>query len=305
MSVEEKSTGVSDELKAEIDTAVGEVVATADSARAERAAAADPSKANLKQAKVEDAPKAEKQEPAKKEEAQPEAQPGSVTDDLVERAVKAGMSIADAKEFQKADALERVCAVLEKRGPAGGEAGDKKDEKTEDDPFASIPDLDPNEYDEKVVAGFKAMKDIIRKQHEALADMRKTGETRESVSFLDSQIATLGKAYTEAVGAAGVKLDPASPQAKARVELEGKFNVLSAGYKAAGQDVPKETVFKEAVSLVLGEVKSKADADEKDAALKKRDALKINRPSGADYKPKGDASAETASILDKKFFGKR
>ena len=45
--------------------------------------------------------------------------------------------------------------------------------------------------------------------------------------------------------------------------------------------------------------------DEKDAALKKRDALKISRPSGADYKPKGDAFAETASILDKKFFGKR
>lgn len=304
MSVEAKSTGVSEELKAEIDTAVGDVVATVEKERAERA---DPEagKTNLKQAKVEDAPKAKEEEPAKEEKAPPESKTVAVSDALVERAIKAGMSMADAKEFQKADALERVCAVLEKRGDAGAAAGDKKDEKAEDDPLSSIPDLDPNEYDEKVVAGFKAMKDLIRKQHEALADMRKTGETRESMSFLDSQIATLGKAYTEAVGAAGVKLDPASPQAKARAELEGKFNVLSAGYKAAGQDVPKETVFKEAVSLVLGEVKSKADADEKDAALKKRDGIKINRPSGADYKPKGDALAETASILDKKFFGKR
>jgi len=299
---EDDAVGASSELVAEIGAAVDVVVKESEKERAAVADAATGDKKDLRPVKVEDAPLTDKDE-GKGKKVDDEAPPVAITDALVERAVKSGMSIADAKAFQTADALERICSVLEKRGEV--KKVDEVEAQVVEDPFAAIPDLDPNEYDEKVVAGFKAMKDIIKKQHEALTDMRRDGSSREAVSFFDSQVAALGKAYAPVVGEGDrSKLDPKSPQAKTRAELESKFNVLTAGYKAAGQDIAKETVFNEAVSLVMGDVQAKATAAEKSAALDKRARLHLARPAGTEHKPQADAFADTAAALDRKFFGK-
>jgi len=126
------------------------------------------------------------------------------------------------------------------------------------------------------------------------------------VDWLDSQIQGLGEKYVEAVGA-GSKgaLQTGSPQAAKRAEVERKFKILEAGYKAAGEDVARESVFKEAVSLTLGEVSAKVESDKLDGKLEARQKQIIHRANGAIVTPKKDVYDETAEEIDRKFFGKK
>ena len=241
-----------------------------------------------------------------------EAKPGSITDAHLERAVKAGLSIADAKTFQSPEALERMCGLLEARkadDKAGADGKDGKgkegEQKPPDDPLAAIPDLDPNEYDEKVVAGFKAMKDIIRGQQAVINSLHTDGKARDS-SWIDGQMAGLGEAYVAAIGKGSrAELDPNSQQAQKRAELESKFNILTAGYKANGNTVDRETVFKEAVAVVLGDVAVKAATDLKAKKLEERGRQHITRPSGGMVSPATDKLGDVAGELDRKYFGKK
>jgi len=304
---EEKQAGVTVEssLRDEIDGAVTEVT---EKMQAEQKASEEkPVEENLSEEK----PAEEKKEEKPEEEVIPKDD--EIPDALIERAVKAGISIPDAKSFKKADALERMCGVLEKKQESAGNEKKAESDKKEDDPLAAIPDLDPkdldpDEYDEKVIAvvgAVKALKDIVRKQQETIDGLSRDGKSHES-SWFDSQVAALGKSYAEVVGDGDrAKLASGSPQAKKLADLESKFNVLSAGYKAAGQDVEKEAVFQEAVSLVIGDVKAQSEASLKAGELEKRKKLHINRPSGASVKATEDPESDVASELDRKFFGKK
>lgn len=309
---EETSGEVSTDLRAEIDGAVETVVSGLEAERQARDVAADVKKDVETEVDTSvDGSGGKTPEDGKKGDDDAGVIPPAITDALVERAVKAGMSISDAKTFQTADALDRMCSMLEKReagdGKGAGADGKGKDEKVEEevDPLAAIPDLDPEKYDENVVAGFKAMKDIIRKQHEAITGMRGEGKSRD-VSWFDGQVAALGEGFVEAVGTGDrSKLDPNGPQAKTLAALNDKFTVLSEGYKAAGKDMSRDSVFKEAVSIVLGDVQAKAEATVKAGELAKRSRLHIARPSGGSQKAATDAFSDVASDLDRKFFGKK
>lgn len=234
-----------------------------------------------------------------------DGKPGAITDEHIERAVKAGMTIADARSFQNAEVLERFCARLEeKKAVASAEKKDGDDVGKVEDPLSAIPDLDPAEYDEKVVNGFKAMKDLIRSQQQVIGELKSEGESRNGAWF-ENQIAALGEGFAGAVGAGDrSKLDPKGPQVAKRVELENKFKVLLAGYKAAGQDVDRGTIFKEAVSVVLGDVQAKAASDAKAKALADRAKQHVARPSGSKSGPTTDAFQDVAAMVDNKFFKK-
>jgi hypothetical protein len=324
-----EASAVPKELADEIEGAVGDVVASIEKDRAERIA-----KENARQAggqkpqedppeKPSDKPKQDLPSGETRSGEKPEGdtppngdkgkdgegdKPEPIPDALVERAIKAGMPYADVRSFKKQDALERVIGVLEKKhGAEGGDAagGEKKGGDGEADLVADIPDLDPDKYDEEVVKGFKAMKDIIRRQQQMLAGQQSEGKARDAAWF-DSQVAALGKDYVEAVGVGDrSKLVVGSPQSAKFAELESKFNVLAAGYKAAGKDVGRETVFKEAVAVVLGDVAAKVEATLKSEELERRKKMHVNRPSGNRATDKPDAFSEAAEVLDRKFFGKK
>jgi hypothetical protein len=230
----------------------------------------------------------------------------AITDDQLTRAVKAGMSLGEARTFRDGKALDRVCELLEQKAEKDGanKGDDKNGKNEEEDPLAGVPDLEPEEYDEKLVSGFKTMKDIIRKQHGLIKDMV-SRESKPDQSWIDDRIATLGDAYAESLGKGSTsKLDPNSPQAKKRAELNEKMNVLIAGYKAAGKDVDRGAVFGEAVSVVLRDVVQKAAEDAKAAELAKRSKQHTVRPGANKTAPTGDVLADVANAVDRKFFGK-
>ncbi len=300
-------------LSKEIDSAIDGVVEAnkAEKAKAEKVKTEDV---------VEDEPKEDLPEgealPPEKEEKSPEgktkvdenAQSVTITDSHIERAVKAGISMADAKAFTSPEALERVCGMLEGKPERESKSADGKDENETDEVVAlldGIPDLDPENYDDNIVAGFKAMKSVIKRLSDDNKELRQSG-SRQEVDWLDSQIQGLGEDYADVVGS-GAKgsLQAGSPEAVKRAEIERKFKVLEAGYKAAGEEASRESVFKEAVSLTLGESVAKVKTAKKEEALKSREKLIIARADGSRATPKRDALDETADEIDRKHFGKK
>ena len=209
-----------------------------------------------------------------------------VTDAQIERAIRCGISIADAK-LADPGFLDRTCDALEAASKASSGKSDEKPEgdgEDADDDF-EIPDLDPEEFDEKLVEGWKAMQNIIKKQS-ALIKQQAQGAIK---SWFDSQVESLGVDVGDKMGA-----------------LKTKYEVLSAGYKAAGEKVSESDVFSEASKLVLGdEIKAaKEKSDRED--LGKRNKLLINRPTHVDaQKAKGDPREEIIEEIGREFYGKK
>jgi len=321
-----ESPGIPADIKAGVESAIDDVVKNVQSEKAARESKATERGANgkfvakpkedLPPEEVHAGENAEDDTSANgKENADgktTEQTPVEISDAHVERAVKAGLSIADARSFKDAKALERVCDTLEK----AAKAPDKKDEKPNEtakdellDEINAIPDLENEKdaagetiYDDKIVATFKALKAIVLKQHGVIGELRKAGGPNAG-NFLDVQIAALGEGYTEALGAGATSaLDQKSEQAVKRSQLEGKFKVLEAGYKAAGQDVKPEEIFKEAASLVLGDVAAKVAEADKIKALAERSKQHVSRPGGSRTAPKSDPVESVAADVKKKFF---
>lgn len=204
-----------------------------------------------------------------------------VTDAQIERAVKLGISFADAKNTDPAF-LDRVCDAMEAKVPANAEAKDEVVEGAVDE--FEIPDLDPEVFDETLAAGWSAMKRLIAQQAEAIKNLSQGKQT----SWFDSKLNTLGVDV-------GDKKDA----------LKSKFDVLAAGYKASGQQVAEDEVFSEASRLVLGdELKAAKEKSDKED-LTKRNKLLVNRPTNHSTTPHKDPLDEVADEIDRKYFGKR
>jgi hypothetical protein len=283
-------TNVASDLASEIDSAVDSTMDALETQRAQEAEsetpANEPGDSGGEASTDDDASDDSTSQDGKSlESTTEETQAPSVPDELLQRAVKAGMDLSDARALagQDADAFERTLGIMEKSTSADDSQGDDDSGKTEDDPLAGIPDLDPDVYDDKIVGGFKAMKDIIRGQQETIKALKSNGE---SGSWLDQQ--------TEALGV--------NATAEQKAELSEQFDVLKSGYEAKGKEVSDEAVFQQAASLVLGDdIQAAVDAD-KAAKAKKRQ--KISRPSGQGTKSKADPLEEVASEIDRKYFSK-
>lgn len=216
----------------------------------------------------------------------------AVTDALLERAVKAGFSLGEARKFPSATMLEGVCDRLEVKASTddGGEGG-KKDEIEEVDLFEGLPDLDPEIYDEKIVAVFNGLKDVVRKQYSVIQGM----ETGKASTWFESQVSALGKPFEKALAVGSGKL----------AELKEQFDVLVAGYKASGkEDVDLKSVFDTAVTIALGDVKKEIADAAAEKVLGKRGKQHISRPSGKTSKPTTDAFEDVAKEIDAKFSDK-
>ena len=290
-------------LQDEIDAEVDSVVATADAARAEKTATAKADEevptepGEIPPAKKDDLPPSKKQEGDEDDDAESTGaegdEPGVITDEHLERAVKVGMTITDAKTFQDAKALDNVISILEAKAKPEGESHVTETDDDED-PLSGIPELDPEVYDDKLIAVVESLKAIIGGQHKTIKGMKSESEARAG-SWFDGQVDSLGKDIGDAL-----REQPAK-----RAELKDKFDVLSAGYKAAEKDVGNDVVLKEAIAVVLGDVVAKAAATVKTEKLKKRGALHVSRPGGLTPKPSSDAFSDVAGELDQKYFDKK
>jgi len=304
----DKDTGdnaVSTDLEKEIDAGVDATLAENEKTREEEDPG-DSGAAKVKKAKTTLPPEEDLsgedteggEAPAGEDKGKGDESGDQVADTLLERAVKAGLSLAEAKKCPSASLLTTICERLEtaqKGKSAGDENSDAGDEGDgDDDPLAGIPDLDSDEYDEKLVEGFKALKGIARRlidENKTLKDAGKDGDQ----TWFASKVSGLGEKVVKALEKAPEK----------RAELQEQYEVLVAGYKARDKAVDREAIFSQASATALSEILTQAKADDKTEKLRNREGKFISRPAGSNTKSGSvDAFDETAAELDEKYFKK-
>jgi len=281
---DEAPVGEASDLESSIEQAIDEVV--------EESAEEEPDEDEEQEESAEDDAEGSgslsAEDPAKPEADSSPPEP-AVDDGLIERAVKAGVPLTEAKKYTDPSLLESMVSRLEGVGEAGSQVG-ASEETSEgtppapDDLLSAIPDLDPNEYDEKIVNAFAAMKGMFRQQQEVIAALQK-GNRQD---WFDVKMEPLK----------GVTNGDVSKTAAVR----DKFDVLKAGYKAAGREVADDSVFDEAAKLVLGDAMSQAQMDAKAKAAKKRRSQHLKRSGAHRAAVKDDPMDEIAAELDRKFF---
>lgn len=229
--------------------------------------------------------------------------PAAVEDDLLARAIRAGMTPSDAKSIgeQDAEALERQVGLLERvaEGEEGssasedsgeGEDGAVKDASGIDKLLETVPDLDPDIYDEGVVAGFNSLKEVIKQQD---ATIRKLFE-RQSSDWLGDKIDGLG-------------LKKVSPDD--RSSLSEQFEVLKAGYESKGREVSDDEIFNQASTSVFGERLKEPSQEAKKQKLDRRVMMQTERANTA-RPPKKEktgvkAMEDIADEIDREYFSTR
>jgi hypothetical protein len=287
-------------LPSEMETSIANAVDASIAAKVDKADE-EPKPVVPKEPKLP-APKADEPKPKPKEDVSPVAEdegeiegdpndgkPEPLTDELLERAVKAGMSMKNARKFPDAESLTEALAVL------GGDEGSGESDEVKptgekksaiDAALDAIPDLDPEEYDESLVGSIKSLKELVRQQSKQIEALSQS----KSGTWMEEQINTLGDV------AKTVRDNPDKKSA-----LLKKFAVLKAGYNATNESVPEEEIFQEAAEMTLGDELSKAADRGKSSAAQKRSAQRIARPSSQPIEPTKSVEQETAEMLREKF----
>ena len=152
----------------------------------------------------------------------------TISDELIERAVKAGISLADARTFTDPKVLERTIALVE------GKSGSRPDTTTDDGDNGSgdgisadeLPaELSDDEFDEGLVIAFNGMRSLVIEQGKLLAKYAKEWDS--------SKAAQEAEAAAKAEAAAR-----AAAEAKKKAALEKRKSLALA--KPGGESGAKQ-----------------------------------------------------------------
>ena len=212
--------------------------------------------------------------------AEPKAEAFAADDALIERAVKAGLSVADAKSFANGEVADRILTALEakaspkeEKADATTKSGDAENPVDDFDERMNRVENDKDDdgemnYNPEIVGMFKALKLRIDALKTEVAELRGAGESAKKQTAFDKAFDGLDEGVREHVDAAS------------KSKLKKKFDFLRAAHDSEKDGASDEEVFNEATSIVLGDVVSKAQADSELAALAKRKSLALARPGG-------------------------
>jgi hypothetical protein len=239
---------------------------------------------------------------------------------LIERAVRAGMSLADAKGMSE-DTLGRVVEQFETLNSKASK--DDVDSEDEVDPveemLSKIPDLDPEEYSEDVVSAFSGMKELIKTQNDRLKEIEngsgdsdevaRTQRANEFMGWFDGQVSGLGSDYEEVLGKGGMRELSDTNMLKARDKVALHMDRIEQDIRAEGKQLPsREDVFKQAVeSAFPNKLKEIKDA-EKAAKAAERSKRVLHQPrdndSGKFISAESTEESRTEEAIDavSKFF---
>ncbi|MFA5766842.1 MAG: hypothetical protein WC919_02885 [Candidatus Paceibacterota bacterium] len=255
----------------------------------------------------------EKIDPAVVSEVVPVKPPAkeTISDEALMRAIRAGLSLDDARSFPNEASLSRVVDRVE--------AAQKPAPKTaevvlEEDPLKDLSDLDPEIYEPEVIKMFDTLIGVVKKQNETInglkanadnvARSRQDAHNNEVQVWFDSKVAGLGEDFKDALGSGATQaMSLGSPQRSKRDLIANKAAALISGYRATGQEVSRDEVFDEAARIVLKDDFVKAREKKLSSELESHSSQLIARANAMTGKAKLSPQEELAAELDQKFFG--
>lgn len=230
-------------------------------------------------------------------EPEPQPEEPAVNEALMSQARDLGFSDEDLEGIDQSR-VERMIAAVDRRAidamnkiwstnqpqspaPAGMGAAPAGPQSPTGAPFPQQfkIDLDPNEYDDKLVATLNAMNQYWAQQFQALQAAAPAANVADdpTTRWFDAQFSGLGEDYVSVFGKGTVdELRPDSPEEKNRLELYRAFAALRDAFPTASDEV----LFQRAMNASFGHVKEAAAAKALKAAAKKRQASTIGKPSG-------------------------
>jgi len=233
--------------------------------------------------------------------------PSYISDEILTRAVQVGIPLKVAKTFQSEETL--ASWVSEKEQEARVLQGLEKKE----DPLDALK-LDPDVYEPEVIEVVDKLTKEIREQRDQIKELSKTTQKsaeaaqnvaeREVEEWFDGQIKKLDDdVFVEALGSGKHQsLDRGSTQFIKREALATQVGILVAGYQAMGQQPPpRDELFDTAARMTLGDEFQKIHERKLTADLKKRSSQHISRAGGQQATQKQTVEDEIAARLDEKY----
>jgi hypothetical protein len=162
---EQEATGQEDNRQAGAEETVAENSETHDTASEdaeEQVGLADAAKRALDSHAAED----ESSSSSVAEQKDDEPSVPDLSDDIIGRAIKAGMTLTDALAFPNEASLDRVVAAAERTQQSESQDGAEKD------PFTDL-NLDPEEYEPEMVELMGRVKGVLENQHKQIEDQHK------------------------------------------------------------------------------------------------------------------------------------
>jgi len=213
----------------------------------------------VEEKKVDEPEVIEEQEENEKVEGQDDDPEFMVSDDVVESAIRAGMSYSDILQLNDEELIGRMIGVSTK----------KNDETKNDTP----------ESDEPMDLSFLDIDDIFELEDPAAVF---TG-IKETISVLADQISALKNQRQQDVLIDGTSELMSKLKPEQRDKVREKMEVLSKGYRQSGVNVSSSDIFDEASKLALGGTLSK-DAINKLTSRSKKTIQRVPGKSGTKVK---------------------
>ncbi len=231
----------------------------------------------------------------------------AISDDLLTQAIKAGLSMAEARSFGTDELLTTALVAMArsaKNVKTTAQSGEKAAEATA--PVADFKlDLDPDLYEPEVIKAFEGMQKHVQDQmgamqaqHKSVLDELHTQRQQDSERRVDGMFTALGGDWQDVFGdGPTTALRQTSAHAKNRAKVIEQMNMVEAGAKALGKPVPAD-LFHNTVDSVFSEhVTSIADAVTGDAVDARR-AQALVPPTGREGKPMSKEEATVQHVRE-------
>lgn len=238
--------------------------------------------------------KSEKTEekPAEEDDSSKQTEPEQVDDSLIERAVKVGIPMNMAK-YSEPEVLEEYIASLEEKA---AEKPAEPDTSEETEPYKT--DLDPEKYDEGVIAEFEKVGKVVSELKGELKALKAENETLKgnvestvksaqaeaqtrAINAFDEDVAGLGDDFKELVGEGGIDSLKATNKTAFDTRLKILDNLVKLKDAMPEEDHPK--LFNMAVYNVTGRLPGEKAAPAEDPIpekLKEQAGKTVGKPGG-------------------------
>ena len=212
----------------------------------------------------------EPETPAEPDNSSAEADPVRFSDELVGKALEAGMKPQQVMKFSSPTDLEAAIEML---------APEKADSAPEEPDFDQ---LNPEEFDEKLVGSMKKLHDYHNKRFDQLK--QQLDETLESihsrqqqevVNQFDSMANSLPKEWGKVLGEN--RPEPGSQAYKNRSRLFKEMKVLEQVRSRAGEKVSEDELFEQALKMTFPKTAEKVSTKRLSNKLRKRSKQSLNR----------------------------
>lgn len=246
-----------------------------------------------------------------------EVAPPEISSDTLERAVAAGIPVADAKALTP-ESLERVIqarvdASYQEQVDWQREQDKGTVKEKPKDLFADFQKLDPEKYEPEIIEQMERFKEIARNQQAELQEFRDHNEQtaksvnsaadREMEQWFDGQVENLGDDFKESLGEGRYRdLGRGSMQFENRAAIVGKMSIMSDGYQAQGLESPsRDYLFDEASRIVLGDTYAEVKDKKLQGSLEKQSRQHIRRAGGGKVKGQLNDEEAIAAEIEKRF----